>query len=146
MMRRLVLLMVAGALMVPLAATVAFAQPNEITGTEASETILGTYGDDSIVGEGDDDLLVGEAGADGVIGGPGNDFLVAAYAYFQQAPNAPASPDLVGGGEGDDLLDAADLAGAPDTVVCGPGTDLVYAGAEDYVAADCEFVYRYPGY
>ncbi len=36
-------------------------------------------------------------------GGPGNDFLVAAYGYQQVAPYAPASADLLRGGEGDDL-------------------------------------------
>ena len=119
---------------------------NEITGTEDSEIVYGTYGDDWIYGEGGHDLLVGEAGPDFVEGGPGSDYLVAGYGYWQAAPNAPASPDLLRGGAGHDLIDSADLAGAPDTVECGEGSDLVYAGVEDYVAADCEFVYRYYGY
>ncbi len=125
----------------------------EITGTEASEVLYGTYGNDLIFGLEGDDLLVGEAGTDSVIGGPGNDFLVAGYAYFQVAPNAPASSDYVEGGPGNDLIDSADLAGSPDNVNCGPGIDVVYAGVEDSVAAgnvteatECEFVYRYYGY
>ena len=119
---------------------------NEPTGTEEPEVIYGTYGDDWIYGEGGDDLLVGEAGPDFVEGGPGSDYLVAAYGYWQVAPYAPASPDLLRGGAGVDLIDSADLAGAPDTVECDEGSDLVRAGVEDYVAADCEFVYRYYGY
>lgn len=145
MARRLFLLVVTGALMAMLAATVAFAQ----TGTGASEAIYGGYGSDRIFGEGGDDLLVGEAGPDRIEGGPGNDFLVAAYLFSQVAPYAPASADLLRGGAGDDLIDSADLAGSPDTVECGPGIDLVYAGVEDYVnfaTNDCEFVYRYYGF
>ncbi len=147
MIRRLILLAVTAVLMVALAATAAFAQPtNEITGTAASETIYGNYGDDIIVGQGGDDLLVGEAGLDGLIGGPGDDYLVTAYGYWQVASYAPAATDYVEGGEGNDLIDSADLAGARDIVYCGPGSDLVYAGVEDFVADDCEVVYRYFGF
>ncbi len=134
------------------------------TGTENSEVLFGTnandlieglgghdylnglWGHDALFGEEGDDLVVGEAGSDRVEGGPGNDFLVAAYGWWQQAPDAPASPDLLIGGEGHDLIDAADRAGARDTVYCGPGSDLVYAGVEDFVADDCEVVYRYEGF
>ena len=167
-MRRLFLLVIAGALMVALAATAAFAQDrgpdNEFIGTDNSEVLFGTNVSDRIVGLGghdylnglwgDDvfrggqghDLIVGEAGADGIEGGQGNDFLVAAYGYWQQAPYAPARSDLLRGGPGHDLIDAADLAGARDTVECGIGFDVVYAGVEDNVADDCEVVYRYFGY
>ena len=146
--KRLMMLMMTGALMVALAATAAFAQPtNKITGTPQGDLIYGNYGDDIIVGQGGDDLLVGEAGLDGLIGGPGNDFLVTAYGYWQTPPPyAPASTDYVEGGPGHDLIDAADLAGARDIVYCGPGSDLVYAGVEDFVANDCEVVYRYFGF
>ena len=116
------------------------------TGTEGSEAIYGSYGSDRIFGEGGHDLLVGEAGPDRIEGGPGNDYLVAAYGYWQLAPYAPASADFLRGGAGHDLIDSADLAGSPDTVECGPGGDLVYAGAEDFVADDCEVVYRYYGF
>ena len=115
-------------------------------GGSQGEAIYGTYGDNTLDGKGGDDLIVGEAGADAIFGGSGDDFLVSGYAYFQQAPYAPASSDYVEGGPGNDLIDSADLAGAPDTVVCGPGGDLVYAGVEDYVSNDCEVVYRYFGF
>lgn len=122
-----------------------------VIGTESAEALYGDYGNDTIEGRGGDDLIVGEAGADAIMGGEGDDFLVAAYAYFQSPPDAPASPDYVSGGPGNDLIDAADLAGEPgsgtnDTVECGPGDDLVYAGVQDTVADDCEVVYRYPGF
>lgn len=117
-----------------------------ILGTDASELLYGTYGPDLIEGLQGDDFLIGEAGADEIFGGPGDDFLVSGYAYFQEAPYAPASSDYVDGGRGNDLIDTADLAGAPDTVNCGPGNDLVYAGVEDIVAPNCEVVYRYFGF
>ncbi len=141
-MRRLVMLVVSGALMVALAATAAFAQ----TGTNTSETIYGTYGGDTLSGRGGHDLLVGEAGSDLIDGGEGNDYLVAAYGYWQAAPFAPASFDNILAGPGHDIIDSADLAGAPDNVVCGSGFDVVYAGVEDNVHDNCEIVYRYAGY
>jgi Ca2+-binding RTX toxin-like protein len=178
MMRRLILLVISGALMTALAATAAFAQrspespgPDEtFMGTEESEVLFGTNANDLIEGLGGDDylnglwghdviygaaegkpsagddLLVGEADSDRLEGSEGNDFLIAAYGYWQVAPDVPASPDLLRGGEGHDIIDAADRAGAPDTVECGEGSDLVYAGVEDFVADDCEFVYRYEGF
>lgn len=117
-----------------------------ILGTEEPEALYGTYGPDLIEGLAGDDLIVGEAGEDSILGGLGDDFLVTGYAYFQSAPDAPASSDYVDGGRGNDLIDSADLAGAPDTVNCGPGDDLVYAGVEDLVAPNCEVVYRYFGF
>lgn len=174
-MRRIVLLVVSGALLVALAATAAIAQglppgsddpgpDNEIIGTGNSEVLFGTNAFDRIVGLGGHDylnglsdrdileggqghdLLVGEAGADQIHGGPGNDFLIAAYGYWQQAPEVPASPDFIQDGAGHDLIDSADRAGAPDDVRCGPGFDVVHAGVEDNVATSCEVVYRYAGF
>ena len=175
--KRLVMLVMTGALLVALAATVALARSeplppgpdepgfdNEFIGTENSEVLFGTDAQDRIVGLGGhdylnglwgddqleagqgDDLLVGEAGSDMLLGDEGNDYIVAAYGYWQQAPYAPAAPDFIQAGPGNDLVDSADAAGAPDDVRCGPGGDLVYAGVEDYVAADCEVVYRYFGF
>jgi Ca2+-binding RTX toxin-like protein len=102
-------------------------------------------GDELYAGDGAD-LVGGEAGSDFILGGRGDDYLVAAYAYFQVAPDAPASPDFIGAGPGNDIVDSADRAGAPDTVYCGSGVDVVYAGVEDFVGSDCEYVYRYEGF
>ncbi|MDP9477806.1 MAG: hypothetical protein M3R38_19335 [Actinomycetota bacterium] len=60
-----------------------------------------------------------------------------------RSPDAPASRDLLYGGEGDDFVDAAHAAGAFDAVYCGPGDDLVEACAEDFVADDCEEAVRF---
>ncbi len=137
---------------------------NEITGTESSEVLFGAdgqdwidglgghdylnglWGDDILKGGQGDDLLVGEAGGDDLHGDQGNDYIVAAYGYWQQPLNAPASPDFIQAGPGHDVIDAADLAGAPDDVRCGSGFDVIYAGVEDNVADDCEVVYRYAGF
>ena len=78
-----------------------------------------------------------------MVGGPGKDVLYAAYDVpVELAPNAPASSDLLFGGEGDDFIDAADAKGAADAVYCGPGDDLVEADAEDFIADDCEEIGR----
>ena len=117
--------------------------PDELPGTTGDDTVIGGYGDDLLQGFDGADLLVAEAGADRVEGGPGNDALYAAYVPWETAPDAPASPDLLYGGEGDDFIDAADAAGAADAVYCGPGDDLVVAEAEDFVADDCEEIHRF---
>ena len=143
-MSRTIKLMAVMALMLALTATAAMAAV--LGGTNNSETIYGTNSPDKIEGRGGHDLLVGQGGEDLLLGGPGDDYLVAAYGYWQVAPNAPATSDGIYGGAGNDLIDAADLAGAPDYVECGSGVDLVHAGVEDRVSRDCEFVYRYYGY
>ena len=124
-----------------------------IVGTDGPDDLRGTPGDDALRGgDGNDilqgfdraDLLVAGAGADEVYGGAGNDALYAAYDVpASEAPNAPASHDLIYGGEGDDFIDSADAAGAFDAVYCGPGDDLVEADAEDFVADDCKEVVRF---
>jgi Ca2+-binding RTX toxin-like protein len=120
---------------------------NTISGYAGGDYINGLEGDDEIFAGDGADLVIGESGEDFILGGRGGDYIVTGYAYFQVAPNAPASPDFVGAGPGDDIIDSADLAGAPDTVYCGTGTDVVYAGVEDFVApGECEYVYRYEGF
>lgn len=143
-MSRTIKIMAAAALMLALTAGVALAA--NIGGTNYSETIYGTNAADTIDGRGGHDLLVGQGGPDRVLGGSGDDYLVAAYGYWQTAPNPPASRDFIDGGAGHDVIDAADKAGAPDDVRCGTGVDDVYAGVEDKVSRDCEYVYRYYGY
>jgi Ca2+-binding RTX toxin-like protein len=67
-----------------------------LPGFEADK-ILGGDGNDTLHGHGDDDLLDGELGADTLLGGTGNDHLI---------DLDPASPDLLDGGDGFDLLTA----------------------------------------
>lgn len=117
--------------------------PDGLSGTGGGDALIGGYADDLLQGFNGADLLVAEAGADEVYGGTGNDALYAAYDLpAELAPNAPASHDLLYGGEGDDFVDVQDAIGAPDAVYCGPGADLVVADAEDFVADDCEEVHR----
>ena len=116
---------------------------DSISGRGGDDLIKGNSGDDELQGNKGDDLLIGEAGADVVKGGPGDDALYAAYSPAGPIYDVPASPDLIFGGSGDDFIDSADRAGAPDAVYCGPGGDLVLADSEDFVADNCEVVYRY---
>ena len=118
--------------------------PDDLRGTPGDDLLRGGYGDDVLQGFEGADLLVAEAGTDEVYGGPGDDALYAAYDVpATEAPDAPASHDLLYGGEGNDFVDAADAAGAFDAVYCGPGDDVVEADREDFVADDCEQVVRF---
>jgi hypothetical protein len=118
--------------------------PDGLAGAGGNDAVMGGYGDDLLQGFDGADLLVGEAGADEVYGGVGDDALYAAYDLpTELASNAPASHDLLYGGEGDDFIDTADAPGAFDAVYCGPGADLVVADAEDFAAGDCEEVVRF---
>jgi hypothetical protein len=113
------------------------------SGTRHDDFLHGREGDDLLRGGEGDDAIVAQAGADEVVGGLGDDALYAAYDVpVELAPNAPASPDLLFGGKGDDFIDAADAKGAADAVYCGPGDDLVEADAEDFIADDCEEIGR----
>jgi RTX calcium-binding nonapeptide repeat (4 copies) len=113
------------------------------SGTRRDDFLRGSEEDDLMRGGGGDDAIVAKAGADEVVGGPGDDVLYAAYKVpVELAPNAPASPDLLFGGEGDDFIDVTDAKGAADAVYCGPGNDLVEADAEDFIADDCEEIGR----
>jgi Ca2+-binding RTX toxin-like protein len=118
----------------------------DLVGDNFANTLVGTNGPDSLDGLGGDDLIVGRGGPDLVLGGTGDDHLIAGFPNWEVAPNVPASSDWIDGGEGDDLIDSADLAGAPDFVFCGPGSDRVNAGVEDFVENDCEAVFRHAGF
>jgi len=48
--------------------------------------------------------------------------------------------DTIQGGDGNDRISEVD--GAVDRVDCGPGNDVVFADADDHVAASCEDVRR----
>lgn len=99
-------------------------------GGPGNDAIPGSSGRDRINGGGGDDAIAGGAGNDDLTGGPGR--------------------DVINGGPGNDVIDAHDGgAGFADRgIVCGPGTDTVYADAKDRrrsgrrgnIAADCERV------
>ncbi|MER3410225.1 MAG: exo-alpha-sialidase [Thermoleophilia bacterium] len=92
-----------------------------IRGTDRADVLRGTAGPDVLDGRGGNDAIIGLAGRDLVSGGAGR--------------------DLLDGGRGSDRLVAL-FDRAADTVRCGPGLDLVNAGLEDRVLADCELVAR----
>jgi hypothetical protein len=86
--------------------------PDHLIGTPRADTIDGRAGNDTILGLGGNDLLIGGLGRDRLVGGPGNDSI------------------------------AANGDGARDTIVCGPGVDIVNADPFDSVARDCEVTSR----
>ena len=88
------------------------------TGTARRDTLRGTNGPDSLFGLGGRDVLYGFSGPDTLVGGTGADRLF--------------------GGAGNDTILARDRA--RDTIVCGPGRDVVQADPTDRVARDCERV------
>lgn len=84
-----------------------------------TEDVYGTEGPDKLTGNGLDNILDGNGGNDQIVGGPGVDGLF--------------------GGEGDDIINSRD--GSPDTVDCGPGTDVAIIDSRDSNGVvDCESV------
>lgn len=97
------------------------ARAAELTGTDRSDRLLGTGVGDTIRGRGGSDRIEGRAGSDLLHGGPGR--------------------DTIRGEAGHDRIATAH-DGAKDAASCGPGVDIVNAGLEDVVDADCEVVSR----
>ena len=123
--------------------------PDHLNGTAGSEHAAGYGGTDVLalfggddcaaggsaadvlhLGPGDDTAFAG-SGADTVFGGPGADRL-----------HAGLGVDRLEGGAGDDVLRDERGDFTHDTLDCGPGEDLAYAGATDTVTG-CERVVRW---
>lgn len=85
---------------------------DRLVGTPAADVLDGRGGDDTLLGLGGNDLLIGGLGRDRIVAGPGNDSV------------------------------AANGDGAPDSIACGAGDDVVDADPTDSVARDCEIVSR----
>ncbi|PTL56629.1 hypothetical protein [Paraconexibacter algicola] len=102
---------------------------DELHGGPGDDRMHGRNDDDVIFGEDGDDYITGDRGADAIDGGPGNDSIF-----------GNLDPDTIQGGDGDDRINV--VGGALDVVACGPGTDTVFADADDTVATDCEVVRR----
>jgi Ca2+-binding RTX toxin-like protein len=97
------------------------------------EALHGGAGDDILVGAGPGPpTAVAVRAAQFILsGGPGNDWI-----------EGSAGNHVVDAGEGNDVVDVRTAPGGePDTVACGPGDDVVFADANDTVAADCEHVF-----
>ncbi len=123
---------------------------DSIYGNAGIDSIVGGIGDDLIHGGDDPDLIFGEAGKDTILGGNGNDLMYGGegddliYGGTLTTANTmhmPRNPtlasdgndtilggngfDRVDGGNGDNLLDAGD-DGIRETVLAGPGNDMIY--------------------
>jgi hypothetical protein len=79
------------------------------------------------------DFIDGARGADRMVGGEEGDWLV-------DGPLDEGSNDLISAGEGDDIIIADHVPATKDVVRCGGGFDRVLADRKDAVASDCEKV------
>jgi Ca2+-binding RTX toxin-like protein len=91
-----------------------------VHGNSNTDTLYGGAGNDRLFGDGSNDHIYGGSGNDQISGGDGRDY--------------------VDGGAGNDVI--FNKAHGLDTIKCGSGRDVVYAGPLDKVAADCEVVHR----
>ena len=128
-----------------------------------ADQIEGGGGNDVIDARGGRDVASGQAGNDTVAGGDGNDDLDTSSLFTEDEQDAPGDAgddtlvggvgdddinayrgkDTVDGGAGDDSMRSIDIflledEQLADTYRCGEGTDRVWAGANDRLAADCE--------
>jgi Ca2+-binding RTX toxin-like protein len=107
-------------------------QDDKLVGTANQDQINGIHGDDIIFGKGSTDDLSGGRGSDKIYGGARLDDITGGRGY-----------DTLYGGRGYDVLHSYD--GGVDRVVCGPGSDEVFADYDplwvmDNIANDCEYV------
>ena len=132
-MRKITTLLMSGALILVLAASVAYAAtiqcksgPGDCNGTKAADIISGTKGKDRMHGFQRGDEMSGRAGQDKLSGGPGSDTITPG-----------AGRDRVFAGRGNDTIDARD--GRRDVLVCGKGQrDVVEVDEVDSVGTTCE--------
>lgn len=125
-----------------------------VSGKGGADAIRGGHGDDLLYGSDDssqtsegvsadgDNEIYGERGSDLVVGGPGRDQLQggAGRDIIVQGPPSDTSEDRISGGDGNDLVDTANLSASKDIVDCGGGTDEVTADSLDEVSSNCENV------
>ncbi len=102
---------------------------DELHGGPGNDVLAGRRGNDTIFGDDGDDRITGDRGRDRIFGGAGRDTIFGNY-----------NADRIDGGPGDDRINV--VHGDHDVVVCGPGTDTVFADSGDAVARDCENVRR----
>ncbi len=93
---------------------------DELVGTPGNDVIAGLGGNDRIDGGGGDDVICGDAGADALTGGDGND-------------------RLYGGDNGRVSRFESEPAAAGDTIVPGPGDDLIDVGANTVGDGDDDY-------
>ena len=112
----------------------------------ADDSMYGGPGNDGIFAELGDDAAFGGPGDDDVSGGVGGDLILGNDGddYVDDGPAFDTFSDALYGGAGDDTLDAFNDPPVADSVVCGPGEDLVFTDGTDLIADDCETVVRGP--
>jgi len=103
-----------------------------ITGTRAGEQIMGTSKAEELRGLGGSDEISDGLGRDLVYGGRGADNLI--------GYGGDTSLDRFYGGRGNDIFQPRDVPAVKDVVICGSGTDTVYADKADVLRDDCERV------
>jgi Ca2+-binding RTX toxin-like protein len=149
-MRRVVLVLVAMALVLLLTSGVALAVnrvgsggPDILRGTRGEDTLLGKGGKDIILGLGGEDSLLGGRSNDAVFGGRGSDIILGQGGndFLGDGPFSESAEDNLSGGGGNDVLDAINKPAFEDHVECGRGFDRVAADRKDLVAPDCEKVF-----
>lgn len=91
-----------------------------VRGGSNKDSLFGGLGNDVLYGDGSDDRIYGGPGNDKIYPGDGRDFVDA--------------------GSGNDVI--RNRAQSLDTIKCGAGRDVVYAGPLDKVFSDCETVHR----
>lgn len=108
--------------------------PGELRGGLGNDDLNGADGAEKIDGGPGDDHLDGGFGDDVITGGPGKDTISGDLKAGDCGPLWCKYP------YGNDIINAQD--GEIDSIVCGFGTDTVYADANDVVDGDCENVAR----
>ena len=106
----------------------------ELDGNGGNDVLRGADGPDKLDGGAGDDDVDGGFGDDTIVGGPGRDHISGDRAGGDCGPLWCKYP------YGNDTIYAQD--GEVDSIVCGFGTDTVYADAIDVVDSDCEHVAR----
>jgi Ca2+-binding RTX toxin-like protein len=132
-MKRFTTLLALTALILALAASVAYAAsiqcksgPGDCNGTRAADTMRGTKGKDRMHGFQRGDEMTGRGGPDKLSGGPGADTITPGW-----------GKDRVFAGRGNDTIDSRD--GQADQLVCGKGErDVVEVDETDSVGTTCE--------
>jgi Ca2+-binding RTX toxin-like protein len=124
--------LVAMLVVVFLSAVPALATLPVIVGTSAGEQIMGTRNAEEIRGLGRSDEISDGFGRDLVYGGMGADNLI--------GYGGDTSVDRFYGGHGNDIFQPRDVPAVKDVVICGSGTDTVYADKADVLSGECEQV------
>lgn len=103
---------------------------DDVHGGWKSDRLDGARGHDTVEG-GDSFTQRRHTARDILRGGPGRDLVV----------DTGGPGNRLFGGPGNDRIAASSPSRVPDVIRCGTGEDLVLAGRNDRIAADCEHVY-----